>query len=152
MENIFNQDFQEFLRSLNKFEVEYLLVGGYAVVLYGYHRTTGDLDIWVNPTETNYSKLNLAFGEFGLPIGLIPLDSFLDVNELDVFTFGRPPVAIDIMTKVKGLQFDSVYKESDTRIHEGLAIKLIHYKSLIVAKKSAGRLKDLNDIQKLEEE
>ncbi len=63
MGNIFNQDFQEFVRSLNKFEVEYLLVGGYTVVLYGYHRTTGALDIWVNPTEANYSKLNLAFGD-----------------------------------------------------------------------------------------
>lgn len=152
MGNIFNKDFQDFVKALNKFEVEYLLVGGYAVVLYGYHRTTGDLDIWVNPKKDNYSRLTSAFSEFGLPIDSIPLDSFLNIDELDVFTFGRPPVAIDIMTKVKGLRFDDVYRESEIRVHEGLPIKLIQYNALLAAKKSAGRLKDLNDIQKLEEE
>ena len=68
MGNIFNTDFVEFINSLNNHQVEYLLVGGYSVIIHGYPRTTGDLDIWVNQTTENYGRLKLAFGEFGLPI------------------------------------------------------------------------------------
>lgn len=152
MGSVFNKDFQDFILALNKYNVEYLLVGGYAVVLYGYHRATGDLDIWVNPTTSNYHRLKEAFNEFGLPSDSITLDNFLNTHDLDVFTFGRPPVAIDLMTKVKGLNFVEVFEKSETTTHFDLNIKLIHYNSLIIAKTSAGRIKDMNDIQKLEEE
>jgi len=59
--NIFNEDFQDFLKALNANEVEYMLIGGYAVIAHGYHRTTGDMDIWVNKTSENYQKLLSAF-------------------------------------------------------------------------------------------
>ena len=52
--NIFNQDFREFLNALNNNKVKYLLVGGYSVILHGYSRTTGDMDIWVDRTKENY--------------------------------------------------------------------------------------------------
>lgn len=152
MGNIFNQDFLDFLESLNKAEVEYLLVGGYAVILHGYNRTTGDLDVWVKPTKDNYLKLLKAFHSFGLPANAISEEAFLNVEDMDVFTFGRPPVSIDIMTKVKGLEFDSAMKISNIYETKGVKIKLIHYNSLITAKKSSGRLKDKNDILHLEEE
>lgn len=57
MGSIFNEDFQDFIRALNKAEVAYMLLGGYAVVLYGYNRTTGDINIWVGRTAANYKKL-----------------------------------------------------------------------------------------------
>lgn len=66
--NIFNQDFREFLNALNNNKVKYLLVGGYSVILHGYSRTTGDMDIWVDRTKENYVLLNSAFEEFGMPI------------------------------------------------------------------------------------
>jgi hypothetical protein len=56
MANIFNDDFQDFLKSLNESQVEYILVGGYSVILHGYSRTTGDMDIWVRKTKDNYSR------------------------------------------------------------------------------------------------
>lgn len=59
--NIFNQDFREFLNALNNNKVKYLLVGGYSVILHGYSRTTGDMDIWVDRTKENYVLLNSAF-------------------------------------------------------------------------------------------
>jgi len=65
--DIFNPDFRDFLLSLSKVDVEYILVGGYAVILRGYSRSTGDMDIWVNKTEDNFEKLQLAFQDFGLP-------------------------------------------------------------------------------------
>ena len=152
MGSIFNKDFIDFIGALNKAQVEYILVGGYAVILYGYNRTTGDLDIWVNPTEENYHRLLQAFAFFGLPTNVVTKDDFLDINNFEVFTFGRPPVSIDIMTKVKGLDFLSTLKKSSEYETNGLKIRLIHYNSLIKAKKSSGRLKDLNDIQHLEQE
>ncbi len=65
--NIFNPDFQDFIRALNSAEVDYLLVGGYAVILHGYNRTTGDLDVWVRKTSNNYQRLLVAFARFGMP-------------------------------------------------------------------------------------
>jgi len=68
MANIFNDDFQDFLKALNEYQVEYILVGGYSVILHGYSRTTGDLDIWVKKTKENYIKIALAFRRFGMPL------------------------------------------------------------------------------------
>ena len=77
MPNIFNRDFQDFINCLNIYEVEYLLVGGYSVILYGYNRTTGYLDIWVNQTEDNYHQLVLAFSCFQMRVFEITLEIFL---------------------------------------------------------------------------
>ena len=65
--NIFNDDFKDFIIFLNQNEVEYIVVGGYAVIIRGYSRSTGDIDIWVNKTRENYIKLQKAITEFGLP-------------------------------------------------------------------------------------
>lgn len=152
MGNIFNQDFQEFILSLNEAEVDYLLIGGYAVILYGYYRTTGDLDIWINPTKDNYTRMIAAFNKFGLPQDVISIDDFLDKENNEVFTFGRPPVSIDILTKVKGLEFNKAMQNSIVNESEGFPIKLISYKELIKAKKASNRHRDINDIAHLEEE
>jgi hypothetical protein len=66
MDNLFNKDFLDFMLALNQSQVEYLIVGGYAVILHGYHRTMGDLDIWVNITEENFQRLKRVFTDFGL--------------------------------------------------------------------------------------
>ncbi len=152
MGSIFNQDFLDFIDALNRSEVEYILVGGYAVILHGYNRTTGDLDIWVNPTEENYCQLVKAFDLFGLYRDAISKRDFLNTSDFEVFTFGRPPVSIDIMTKVKGLSFNKTYELSKNYETNGISIKLIQLNSLIKAKVAAGRFKDKNDIQHLEEE
>ncbi|MCX6311276.1 MAG: hypothetical protein NT084_06510 [Bacteroidetes bacterium] len=68
MGNIFNTDFREFIQALNDCEVEYMLVGGYSVILHGHNRTTGDMDIWVGKTLENYNKLVKAFEKFRMPV------------------------------------------------------------------------------------
>ncbi len=67
LSNIFNADFQEFIHAINDCDVEYLLVGGYAVIAHGYSRTTGDMDLWIIPTEANYKSLQTSFAQFGMP-------------------------------------------------------------------------------------
>ncbi len=146
--DIFNDDFHDFIQCLNKFQVEYILVGGYAVIIRGYSRSTGDMDIWVNKTDLNYDKLQAAIIEFGLPGEAIIKDQFFS-DEFDVFSFGRPPFAIEIMTAVKGLDFMSTYKLSTIEQVDNIEVRIIHLNQLIQAKKAAGRNKDLNDIENL---
>lgn len=91
MGNIFNPDFKEFVRALNESYVEYILVGGYSVILHGHSRTTGDMDIWVTRTSENHSRIEKAFNKFGMPLFDMTLNNFLDPTKFDVFRFGRKP-------------------------------------------------------------
>lgn len=96
MGNIFNDDFRDFIQCLNDCNVEYILVGGYSVILHGYSRTTGDMDIWVRKTGDNYIKLVKAFNQFQMPVFDMTLENFLNHPSWDVYSFGIPPVSIVI--------------------------------------------------------
>lgn len=146
--DVFNQDFQDFIQCLNNHQVEYMLVGGYAVILRGYSRSTGDMDIWVNKTEPNFILLQKAITAFGLPLEAIPKDQFFS-DDYDVFSFGRPPFAIEIMTALKGVDFTEAFKRATIQTVDGVGVRVIHLNQLIQAKKAAGRYKDLNDIENL---
>jgi hypothetical protein len=147
--NVFNEDFKDFINCLNQSNVKYILVSGYSVILHGYHRTTGDIDLWVEVSELNYSNLQNSFLHFGIPVSAIDKSDFLTNDNFDVFTFGRPPMAIDIIKKIKGLSFEETYKNAQDIKVDGIKIKLIHYNHLIQSKKAAGRYKDLDDIENL---
>ncbi len=150
MGNIFNEDFRDFLLALNAQQVKYMLVGGYSVILHGYSRTTGDMDIWVDRTADNYSRILLAFHQFGMPVFDMTEDNFLNHPTWDVFTFGTPPVAIDLMVNVKGLDFDTCFGKSVLFEEGDLNIRTIRKEDLILAKKSAGRPKDLDDLDNIQ--
>ena len=150
MGSIFNKDFRDFLIALNNNKVEYIIIGGYAVILHGYSRTTGDIDVWVNKTETNYKKLIAAFAEFKMPPMGMTKENFLSTGNMDVFTYGTPPVCIDIMTSVKGVVFDEAFPKSTLRKIDKIEVRLIDYRDLISAKKASGRYKDLDDIENIE--
>jgi predicted nucleotidyltransferase len=152
MGNIFNDDFRDFIHQLNINKVRYILVGGYSVILHGYSRTTGDMDIWVDRTLENYNKIEQAFFDFGMPVFDMSENSFLNNLELDVFSFGRPPVSIDLMVEVKGLNFNECYESAVFFDEDGLKIRTIHINNLISAKKAAGRAKDINDLENLQPE
>ena len=149
MGNIFNEDFRDFLSALNDQQVRYMLVGGFSVILHGYSRTTGDMDIWVERTANNYIKIQKAFQQFGMPVFDMTEENFIYHPNWDVFTFGNPPVAIDIMVKVKGLNFEECYQQSVLFEDNDLKIRTIHKNNLIEAKKIAGRSKDINDLENL---
>ncbi len=146
MANLFNQDFREFIQSLNINDVEYILVGGYAVILHGYIRSTADMDVWVNKTKENYQKLKKALKQFGAPI--FSENEFLG-NEFNVWGFGKEPNRIEIMSEVKGVKFDNVYKKSKIYKEDNFNIRYIHLNHLLEAKEAAGRFKDKNDIEQL---
>jgi hypothetical protein len=149
MGNIFNDDFREFIAALNANKVNYILIGGYSVIIHGYSRTTGDMDIWVERSSENYQKLKKAFAQFGMPVFDMTESNFLDHPSWDVFTFGRPPSSIDIMVKAKGLDFDTCFKQSMLYEEDGLHIRTIAYQDLLKAKSATGRAKDINDLENL---
>jgi hypothetical protein len=149
MGNIFNDDFREFIQALNNQDVKYILVGGYSVILHGYSRTTGDMDIWVERTEENYRKIFNAFFQFGMSVFDMTKENFLYHPDWEVFSFGRPPISIDLMIIVKGLNFEDCYPSSVFFEEDGLKIRTINYNDLLLAKKSAARAKDINDLENL---
>lgn len=151
MGNIFNDDFRDFLSALNKNEVRYMLVGGFAVILHGYSRTTGDMDIWVERTPDNYHRIKKAFVDFGMSVFDMTEENFLSHPNWDVFTFGIPPVAIDLMIQVKGLDFETCFTNAVSFEDDDLKIRTIHKKDLLKAKNQAGRAKDIADIENLSE-
>ncbi|MBK6362491.1 MAG: hypothetical protein IPF52_02940 [Saprospiraceae bacterium] len=86
---------------------------------------------------------------FGLPTDAISMEDFLNPGETDVFTFGRPPVAIDLMVKLAQFTFDDVYEHADFKVFDCIRLKIIHLNHLKEAKKYAGRFKDLDDLEHL---
>lgn len=126
-----------------------MLVGGYAVILRGYSRSTGDMDIWVNKTLANFVNLQKALTEFGLPIAAVPQHQFFS-EDFDVFSFGRPPYAIEILTRLKGISsFEEAFNMATIEMVDQVEVRVIHLKHLIKAKEAAGRHKDKNDLENL---
>nr|WP_287939581.1 nucleotidyltransferase [Algoriphagus sp.] len=150
MGNIFQDDFRDFLNALNEQGVDYILVGGFSVIINGYSRTTGDMDIWVRKTKENYSRLEKAFYQFGMPVFDMTEWNFLHHPEWNVFSYGKSPVAIDIMTEVKGLDFDQAFNQSKIFDDGGLKVRTLHKNDLIDAKHASKRSKDLDDLENLE--
>jgi len=150
MNNLFNEDFLDFIRALNENAVDYILVGGYAVILHGYSRTTGDMDIWVHADGENYLRLVGAFHAFGMSVFDMTKERFLNQPHYDVFTFGRPPVCIDIITYVKGLHFQDAFSAAQWfEIDDNLSVRTLSLQSLLMAKQASARHKDLDDIENL---
>jgi hypothetical protein len=77
MGSLFNPDFQDFLQALRLHEVRYVLVGGYSVIMHGYSRTIGILDLWVEKPAGNYERLTKAFHHFGMPVFDMTAHNFL---------------------------------------------------------------------------
>ena len=146
MQNVFNIDFLEFLELLDNHEVEYLLVGGYAVILHGYARSTGDMDLWVNQTNENYNKLKLVYTNFGAPI--FSIEDF-ESDTFDVWSIGMEPRKIEILTKVSGLEFIASKKNCVYLNFEKFKIPYIDFEDLMKNKIATGRLKDLADVEQL---
>lgn len=148
MPDIFESDFRDFIFALNVSQTKYLVVGGYAVILHGYFRTTQDLDIWVEKTPENHLRLSKAYAIFGMPLFDMTLENFMG-EKFDVFSIGRSPIRIDVITKLKGLHFEDAIKHSLLKEIEGLKVNYLELSDLIKAKKAAGRHKDFDDIEKL---
>jgi predicted nucleotidyltransferase len=150
MGNIFNEDFREFLIALNKAEVKYVLVGGYAVIFHGFPRTTGDMDIFVQVSKDNYEKICTAFKLYNMPVFDMTENNFLLNKSINVFSFGRPPVSIEILKEISGVSFEEAYNNAIETVFDKVPVKIINLNNLIKNKRASARPKDINDLSNLE--
>jgi len=140
-------DFKELLSVLNAHNVKYLVVGGYAVAIHAQPRATKDMDILVQPGAANASALYTALTQFGAPLkDMTPADF---AAQGPFFRMGREPVAVDILSEIPGVDFESAWErrlEDVIDTASGLKANFISRDDLIAAKLAAGRPQDLADV------
>jgi len=141
------EDFREFLSFLNRNKVKYLLLGGWAVGIYGYPRATGDMDVLVAVDDKNLNCLLSALHDFGAPS--INIEHFKEIG--NVFRMGRSPIKIEVITEASGIDINECYTRRKIVHIDGIDISLISREDLIINKKASGRSQDIADVDKLED-
>lgn len=146
------QDFKDLLSALNDNEVKYLIVGGWAVSHHAQPRATKDLDILIQPAPRNAVYLLRALQQFGAPVAALRAADF--TRKGSFFRFGAPPIAIDILPEISGIEFRAAWKRRVTEVIDeqaGLAVHYISRADLISTKLAAGRPQDIADVAALRE-
>lgn len=140
-------DFKEFLKLLAEHQVEYLLVGGYAVAYHGYPRATADMDIWVRRSPGNAEKMVRVLREFGFDVPNLGPGLFLKDDQ--IVRMGVPPVQLEIFTSIPGVEFESCDRDRVEAQLDGVPVRLISLSALRANKRASGRHKDLSDLDHL---
>jgi len=140
-------DFKEFLRLLNTHNVEYLLIGGYAVGYHGYPRATNDMDIWIAINPDNAERMVTMLRVFGFETPDLSPELFL--QDHSIVRMGLPPMRIEVLTTISGVEFAACYAARVTTMIEGVEVNLISLPDLKVNKQASGRYKDLDDLEHL---
>ncbi len=144
-----NEDYKEMLLILLENKVEFLVIGAYALGVYGYPRATGDFDIWVNPTIENSKKIYNSLIKFEAPLSEINENTFCEKDI--IFQIGVAPRRIDIITGISGVKFQDAYKDKNEIELDNIKLPFISKDNLIKNKKSTGRDKDKLDVKYLNE-
>ena len=141
-------DFKEFLQLLGEHQVEYLLIGGYAVAYHGYPRATGDMDIWVARHERNAARIAAALEAFGFGDATgASAEVFLKPDQ--VVRMGNPPLRIELLTGISGVEFAACFARRIVAVLDGVPVNIIASDDLKTNKAASGRTKDLNDLKQL---
>jgi hypothetical protein len=143
-------DFRELLVLFNAHNVEYMIVGGYALAFHGVPRFTGDLDILVKPEPANAQRILEALEEFGFTsVGLTTAD-FERPDQ--VVQLGVPPVRVDIITSLTGVSWDEALAGRSAGTYGDTPVYYIGREQFIANKRATGRKRDLADLEALGEE
>jgi predicted nucleotidyltransferase len=142
-----NPHYKELLQVLNEYQVEYLIVGGFAVMKYGEPRYTKDLDVWVHNVPENSVRVMEALKKFGAPLDHdgITAETF---TEQVVYQIGVAPVRIDILTEITGVNFADAWGRKVASTISGVPVHFIALDDLITNKRALSRSSDLGDIEK----
>ncbi|MEW5818041.1 MAG: nucleotidyl transferase AbiEii/AbiGii toxin family protein [Spirochaetota bacterium] len=145
--NQINQDFKECLELFNKNDVEYLIVGGYALAYHGAPRFTGDLDIFLSRSKENALRVLKALTDFGFDcIGLTEKD-FTEPDK--VIELGYPPIRIDLMTSIDGVAWETAWNNREETSYGAVPVYIIGKEDFIANKRASGRKRDLADLEAL---
>ena len=139
---------RDILAELSAGEVDYLLVGAFAVAVHQYPRATGDIDLWVRPDPVNAERVWQALARFGAPVDNVTVEELSRPGFF--YQVGVAPVRIDILTAVDGVSFEEAWSEREYHELFGVTVPVISRRHLLANKKAAGRPKDLLDAAWLE--
>jgi hypothetical protein len=143
----FPRDFKELLKLLNSKQIEYLVIGGYAVGFHGYPRATGDMDVWIAANEKNALKMVEALRQFGFDLPDLKKEIFL--TEKKVIRMGIPPMRLEILTSIDGVRFEECFQNRIIADFGDFTANFISKKDLLINKRSSGRPQDMVDFEKL---
>ncbi len=142
------QDFKDLLSALAAKQVEYLLIGGYAVGFHGKPRFTKDIDLWIRDTPDNVARTFAALAEFGAPEHV--LESLRTMAPDEVLFMGTIPIRVDILKTVSGADFTAAYPRRVEAVWDDVKVSIIGFDDLVASKRAAGRKQDLLDVEQLE--
>lgn len=128
--------FVSFLKCLNDQRVEYLLIGGYEVNLYGYNRTTNDMDVWIAINKTNPQKIIRALDAYGFDVD--GMNEAMFTNERSIVRFGEEPLKIEVVTTIDGVTFEDCYSNAESAELSGIKVPLISLKDLQTKRQVVG--------------
>jgi hypothetical protein len=145
-----NEDFLDMLDALSRHEVDFLVVGAYALAAHGCPRATGDIDLLVRPDLENARRVYSALLDFGAPVqahGITELD-FASTGV--VYQLGLPPNRIDLLTSISGVDYATASTDALSGNIGSVAVRFIGRSALLMNKRAAGRTKDIADAEWLE--
>jgi len=142
-------DFKELLKIFEKHKVRYLIVGGYAVMKYSEPRFTKDLDVFIAADRNNAKSVYSALKEFGAPLKNLTSSDF--AHEGYFYQMGKPPLRVDIMMSIPGIEFDQAWQKREAVELDDLKLLFISRADLIQSKEASGRPQDKIDVEKLKE-
>lgn len=142
-----SSEFRELLSIMGRHKVRYLIVGGYAVMLYSEPRWTKDLDLWIALSPANSKAVFNALREFGAPLSGLTAKDFSEPGHY--FQMGNPPLRVDVLMSIPGVQFKDAWKRRNSVKIDDMIIHFISLSDLIDAKLASGREQDLADAKAL---
>jgi hypothetical protein len=140
-------DFEDLLRLLEEYDVEYMIVGGYAVAYHGHPRFTKDIDVFFQRSADNAGRLRQALIAFGFQEEDLPLEAFTTVG--NVLTFGVVPTRVDLINEIDGVTYEEARPNVVRGTYGGVEVAFIGFDDLIRNKKATPRAKDKGDVEEL---
>lgn len=141
-------DLTDLLGAFSSSNVEYLIVGGWAVSIHAEPRFTKDLDLLIGESTENLARVAQALALFGAPPGIVK--SAVSLARDEFLFFGTPPARVDVLRSIPGVDFDAAYARRVQVSWGDLCVQVISKGDLIAAKRAAGRERDLRDLRLLE--
>jgi hypothetical protein len=141
------KDFKEFIELLNKNDVRYLVVGGYAVAYHSIPRFTKDIDFFIEPTKDNSKNVLATCAQFGFGNIGLKEEFFQELGQ--IIQLGYSPLRIDIITTIAGVTFEDAWKNRVKGFYGDVPCNFISKEDLIINKKSTARKQDLADLETL---
>ncbi len=141
------KDIIDFIELCNKHNIKYLVIGGYAVSVHGYPRSTKDIDVCIEMSDMNASNMLQVIKDFGFGSLELTKEDFLKKHFIT--QLGFPPLRIDILNDLDGVSFEEAWNNKKIVSIEDVPVNFIGYNELIIVKQKAGRPQDIADVDKL---